>query len=131
MKSISPKKLFLIDGIGALISAVLIGVILTKINELIGIALPVLQFLAIPPVAFAVFSFNYFLNLPKNWKLYLTIIAIANLLYCLLTTGVILYYSETISNLGLSYFIAEIIVILVLVSIEFKTVKTIPIETNG
>lgn len=117
---ISPKKLFLIDGLGALVSALLIGVVLTKIHEHIGLPLPVLQFLAIPPVAFAVYSFNYFLNVPSNWQLYLKIIATVNIAYCLLTSLVMFHYKESLTTLGLGYFVTEIMVVLILVAVEIQ-----------
>jgi hypothetical protein len=73
---------------------------------------------------FAVYSISCFLFLNKNWRIFLKAIVTANLLYCCLTTGLGIYYYSKLAILGLTYFLAEIAVIVGLVYIEFQTLKT-------
>ena len=49
---LNPKKLFLIDGFGAIISAFLLGVVLVKFEEKIGVPVSVLYLLATIPLFF-------------------------------------------------------------------------------
>ena len=54
---LNSKKLFLIDGFGAIISAFLLGVVLVKFQEKIGVPVSVLYLLATIPVFFAAYDF--------------------------------------------------------------------------
>ena len=49
---------------------------------------------------------------------------IANLLYCILSAGVVLFFSSELTLVGFSYFIFEIVVILTLVYMEYKIYKS-------
>jgi hypothetical protein len=62
-----------------------------------------------------------FLGSPKNWRFYLKIIALANLLYCCLTLGLMIHCRQQIKPLGILYFVLEILVLLILVRLEWKT----------
>jgi hypothetical protein len=50
----NPKKLFLIDGLGALLSAILLGVVLVQLEYLFGIPKSTLYFLASLPCLFTI-----------------------------------------------------------------------------
>lgn len=49
------------------------------------------------------------------------IIATANLLYCCLTAGLIVVYYQELTVWGLTYFVLEMAVIVVLAAIEWQT----------
>lgn len=119
--NINPKKLFLIDSLGALLSAGMLGIVLTRFESTVGMPKQVLYFLAILACIFAVYSFLCFLWVKSNWQIYLKIIALVNLAYCCLTIGLIIYEYQELTNLGLCYFVLEIIVVTVLAMIELKT----------
>ena len=119
MKAIS-KKLFLADAIGAMVSAFFLGIVLVQLNDLIGMPIKTLYILAVLPCFFAVYSFCCYFFIKKEWKSFLKIIAVVNLLYCCLTIGLMFFYSAELKVLGWIYFVAEILVIIALVSIEFK-----------
>lgn len=120
LNTIEPKKLFLIDSIGALLSAILLGLILPRFEYFIGISPTVLYGLAVIPCFFAAYSFLCFLIKIENWRLFMKIIAIANTLYCCLTASLMLYFYQKITTLGIIYFTFEIIIILFLANIEWK-----------
>ena len=115
-----PRQLFLIDALGALLSAFLLGVVLVTFEPIFGMPVDVLYCLALVAVVFAVFSFFYYLWNPKNWPSFLKIIAISNVIYCAVTMGLVIYLYAQLTALGVLYFILEVLVILSLVRVEWK-----------
>ena len=126
LNKINPRTLFLVDGVGALVSAVMLGVVLVQLEPLIGMPRRVLYVLALIPCFFMVYSFLCFLKPPQNWKFFMRMIAIANLSYCALTLGLVIYLFPQLTVLGFTYFILEIIVVVTLVIIELKTASHFP-----
>lgn len=116
-----PKILFLVDGYGALLSSLLYIAVLANFEEVFGmprVEVYVLSFLA---GLYAIYSFScYHLKL-KNWPLFMKVIAIANLLHCCLTIGLVIYYFDIITILGLIYFAGEVIIVVALAKLEYKT----------
>ena len=123
MSKMQPKKLFLVDSLGALLSAILLGFILARFEPTFGMPQKVVHVLAVIPCIFSLYSFFCFFIKIGNWKPYMKIIAIANLLYCCLTFGLMVYYYQQLTVLGLIYFILEIIVVVILAFIELKFSK--------
>lgn len=120
----NPKKLFLIDGIGALVSIFFLGVVLVWLDDKIGMPINVLYILASLPIFFAIYSFCCYFLLKSNWRPYLKGIAILNLMYCLLTIGLLFFYDHNLTFLGWTYFILELLVIVIIAGIELKASKS-------
>ena len=120
MKELSHKQLFLIDGIGALISALFLGVILVQLESYIGMPVQVLELLALLALVFAVYSFSCHLASPKKWRFFLKLIALINSSYCLLTLLLVIWNYHSLTRLGFTYFAAEMLVILILVRVEWR-----------
>ncbi len=118
-----PKNIFIIDGFGALLTALLLFFVLRNFNSFFGLPKTTLGHLTFLALVFSVYSFSCFLMITNNWKVYLKIICIINIFYCLLTIGIILYYYESISVFGVAYFLGEIIAIGGIVLLEMRTVK--------
>jgi putative flippase GtrA len=116
---LNPKKLFLIDGCGAFLSAFFLGFVLIKLEELFGIPSSVLYFLASIPIFYVMYDFYCYW---KHLKIGLLLkgIAVLNLVYCCISIGIISYYFNTIKMLGWTYIIVEIILIIFLAMIEFR-----------
>lgn len=126
MKSLlldSPQKIFLLDAIGAIITALILGIVFTTFQEYIGMPREILISLSLIAVVFCTYSFSCFFFLKSIWKPYLKAIAIANLLYCIITTVLIITLFHQLTFLGLLYFMGEIIVIGVLVYFEFSVLN--------
>ena len=101
---LNPKKLFLIDGFGAILSAFLLGVVLVKFEEIFGIPTSVLYFLATIPIFFVIYDvFCY----QKHLKIGLLLkgIAVLNILYCCISIGLISCHFSSITILGWTYII--------------------------
>ena len=110
----SKKQLFLIDCLGALASAFMLGIVLPSFESIIGMPKNVLYLLAFIAASFFFHSLWCFWNSDKNTKQRLKIIAIANLLYCCLTLALTLFYLKTLTIICLIYFALEMIIIVAL-----------------
>jgi hypothetical protein len=117
------KKLFLIDGFGALLSAFLLGVVLVEFNDFFGIPVKTLYFLAFLPCLFALYDFYCYFNKNTHSGIYLKTIAFINIAYCILSLGFALYHHREITILGWGYIILEIIIVLILANIELKVAR--------
>lgn len=118
--ALQPKTLFLIDGIGALVTAFLLFAVLKTFHEYFGMPECVLTWLSAIAVVFSIYSLTCSFLVKRNWKPFLVIIATANLLYCCLTTLLVVYYFPFLTILGVLYFLGEIAIICGLVFIELK-----------
>jgi len=115
-----PKAIFIVDSIGAFISSFCLFIISRFYNNYFGGDSSTLILLAILPNIFCIYSVCCYLFIKHRYKPFILIIAVANLLYCLLTFLLISYFFTTFTILGRSYFILEIMVIAFLVYIELN-----------
>jgi hypothetical protein len=116
--SISVKKLLLVDGIGAILTCLLLSQLLARMEPLFGMPPDVLYILAGIAGIFAIYSLGGWLFLKNNGRTYLRIIAIANSLYCLTTLILVIYFFPVLTWLGIAYFLGEIALVLFLVRWE-------------
>lgn len=117
----NPKRLFLLDSLGALLSAFLLGVVLPSFQPTFGMPHNVLYGLAALACLFAIYSFWNYRWFKENWRPYLRGIAIVNLLYCGLTAALVIFFRQELTRWGLLYFLLEMVVIIALVVLEFRT----------
>ncbi|MCI4670620.1 MAG: hypothetical protein MRZ79_20970 [Bacteroidia bacterium] len=113
-----PKTLFLIDALGALLSAVLLGVVLVEFQSYIGMPKEILYRLAFLAGIFAAYSFFCYARIKARWPIFLRIIAITNILYSILTMGLVFYLHNDMTLLGYLYFILEVIIVVTLALAE-------------
>lgn len=118
--TISPKRLFLIDGLGALLTASLLLFLLARFEPLFGMPRQILHILSSVAAVFAVYSLACHLLVRRNPKAFLRLIAVANAAYCAATAVLVYRHSSRLTALGLAYFIGEIIVIGILVHLEWR-----------
>jgi hypothetical protein len=121
--TLKPKIIFLIDSLGALVTAFFLFAILRTFNEYVGMPQITLTYLSLIAVIFCLYSTTCFFLLKDNWRPFLRIISIANLLYCFLTTGLVISYHQNLTGIGMAYFVGEIIVVSGLIFVELKTLK--------
>jgi hypothetical protein len=65
------KKLLLFDGFGAMLSALLLGMVLVRWQHLIGMPVQVLHILAAVAGLFSCYSFTSYFMTNDNWRSYL------------------------------------------------------------
>lgn len=120
-----PKKLFLLDFSGALVTFFSLFVILRSFNSYFGMPETVLLYLSAAAGCLCVYSFVCFLFLQSKWAAFIRAVAIANLLYCLLTTVIVILFYQQLTLLGIIYFIGEIIIVSTLAFVELSVANRI------
>lgn len=119
-----PRIMLLIDAIGALTTSLMLGIVLAKNVDLFGMPTDVLQPLSAVAACFAVYSFCGYL-FAKKYKLYIRIIALANLSYCIASAALTIINRHTLTSLGIMHFIGEIIIILSIFYIEWRVANNL------
>ena len=115
---IDGRSIFLLDGVGAVVSVLLLGVVLPALQPWIGMPLRVLHLLALIPILYAVYSLCcYWLVDHRNPRWLLAIMA-ANTLYCVLTAILVTVHVGEMTRLGIVYFVADALVIAGVVAFE-------------
>ncbi len=120
----NPQKLFLLDSLGAFLTASLLAVIST-FESSFGMPKPILYDLALLAIFYGIYSMACSLLLEKNWAAFIYILSIANVLYCLLCAGLVIYSYSQLTTWAILYFALEILVVSGLVCIEQKTAQSI------
>lgn len=115
----NPRSLFVIDGLGALVSAISLGLVLSNLVGIFGIPQETLYLLASFPVFFALFDLLSYRQ-KKGIRRNLRAIAWANLLYCGLSIVLSFYHFETITLWGWAYIIGEVLIVVFLALLELK-----------
>lgn len=123
LANLTSKKLFLVDTWGALISAFLLGVVLVYFQSYIGLPTHLLRWLSLLAIGLATYSATCFISNPTNWRLFLKLISILNLLYCLLTISLMIQYFSQLTILGIAYFVGEIIIVIAIAFVEMRFTK--------
>jgi len=118
------------DGIGAILSAFLLGVVLVRFESIFGIPYSTLYLLASIPIFFAIYDFlSYRMDHVKTDR-FLMGIAVMNLLYCCLSIGFAIYHKHTITGLGWTYIIVEVLIITALAIFEIRIARKLKFEKN-
>ncbi|MEM1318667.1 MAG: hypothetical protein AAGG75_00355 [Bacteroidota bacterium] len=125
-----PKPLFLIDGIGALVSAFLLGVVLVRLEPMFGMPPEALYVLALPPCFFALYDLGcYFAPLRRPGP-FLRLIALANLGYCALSIYMVLDHAVQLTVLGWFYFMGELLIVILLAAQEMQVARRLSAEED-
>lgn len=119
----SPHQLFLMDGIGALFSALLLGGVLAKYHTFIGIPPETLFFLAAFPVLYVLYDVYCYRTMPDHVHVKIKGVVGLNLLYTLISIGVLVLFKERLTAVAYLYFSLELMVIFLLVLLELKVLK--------
>lgn len=114
------KTLFLIDSIGAFMTAFSLFAIVQQFNEHFGMPKNVLTYLSVIAVCFCIYSAACFLFLKGGLTPFIKFIGVANLIYCALTIGLMIKYYPLLTIIGTSYFLIEIVIICALSYVELN-----------
>ncbi len=120
VKDWSPGKVFLADAIGALVTSGTLGLVLVQFNEYFGLSKQFFHFLALFVLPYCIYSISILLAKPINWPLFLKGIALANAGYCVLTLSLVFLKRETATVLGITYFMAEALIIFFIAYVEWR-----------
>lgn len=116
-----PSLLFLTDSVGAFMTCFMLLGVLPNLEDHFAMPAPILTLLGIIAAAFFIYSGICFFLVKHSWGKYLSIIMVANILYCCLTVTILILYYPSLTYLDISYFVGEIIIVSLLVFIEYQT----------
>lgn len=116
----TPKRLFLIDGLGALVSAVMLGVVWVAFESFFGLPSSTCYFLALFPCLFAIYDAYAFFSKRQKISLLLKGIALLNTGYCVLSLALATYHYASLTTYGWVYLLLEIGIVLGLASVEWR-----------
>lgn len=119
------KTLFLIDTLGALLTAIFLFVIMRHFSRYFGMPKTGLACLWTTAVCFCIYSAACFLFLKGPRVFFIRIIGAANLLYCVLLIGLLIKFRHLLTIIGTAYFLIEIAIISALGYLELNVAKEI------
>ena len=123
MMKINARTILLCDGLGASLSAVMLGIILPAFKPLVGLPISLLHLLATLALLYAAYDFCCLRWADHGHPQWLSAIILANLSHVILTLIYLWVYRREIQTFGVVYFIGEIFVVLVIVVYQVKIVK--------
>lgn len=116
-----PHRLLLIDGLGAGLTASILGIVAWQFPALFGIPPIVLKLLFSIAVIYAAYSFSSYRFARSGHASLLKIIAVANLCYCCLTIAMVAIYFSSMTIPGIAYFAVECFIIIGLAILELRS----------
>jgi len=122
--NVNESSIFLLDGAGALLSVFLLGVMLPALQHWIGMPSYIFYYLATWAFGCLVYDLACFRFANHRDPKWLRGIMAANVLYCLLTVVLLVIHFKEMTSWGITYFLAEIPVILGLVFFERNIVRS-------
>jgi hypothetical protein len=123
--STKPRLLFLLDGLGAAATTIALLFVLRPFGHYIGMPIDIVNNLSVLGFVFCVYSIGCYFLLKRNWSPFLSIIACCNLLYCVATITLLYLNYSSLTRLGISYFLVEIVIIGLIVYIEFRVASAL------
>lgn len=120
----NPKKIFLIDALGALLTAILLFGILAQLEKYFGMPSNVLYTLSGVAFCLFIYSISCYQLINSNWKPFLKIIIGCNSIYLLVSMACIVLHSDKLTELGWMYFILEFVVIGILIIVEYNMLQS-------
>ena len=114
------RRLFLIDAVGALVSALMLGVALPLMQERIGLPRPVLLVLAAIALLLMAYSLAHTSGVLPARPARLRALIACNIAYGALTTVLLAAFASEVKALGFVYFIAELCVLSAIVWFEIR-----------
>lgn len=114
---------FLFDALGALLSALLLGLVLPSLQAYVGMPVSVLHFLAGIACIFLLYSSVCYFFVREGWLPFLKAIIAANSIYIIISVGLIFYHFQQLTSWGITYFVLEIIVLFGVVAYEARVYR--------
>jgi len=114
-----PQRVFLLDGLGALLTAFMHGFVLIKFHDQVGMPPAVLYALSVIALVFAIYSLTCAKIAKDNWRLLLRIVVVANLVFGALSIAMVFIFFHDLHLLGFVYFGLEIIVLGLIANFEY------------
>lgn len=118
LEALTVRQLFLLDGLGAVLTAILLGVVLPALEPAFAMPRRILLVLALVAAGFAVYSLTCHFRAARPRPL--LGIAVANTAYCISTLGLVVSLRGALTWLDFAYFLGEILLVATLVVVEVR-----------
>ena len=118
-----PKSILFIGAIGAGVTTILLGLVLTQFETEFGIPKDTLYIMASFPCLFIIYDLIGFLFISASFNKRTKEIAWLNLGYCLLSLIMLVFHRNDLTFLGWIYFVAELAIVLFLANLELNLAK--------
>lgn len=112
--------MFLIDGIGALGSAIILGLVLGRFEQLFGMPEDALMMLAAMAVGFSLYDVIAYLAPGRHTRVLLRGISLLNVGYWGVSVALLVWHANQMTNLGWFYVLGESLIVLFLARTEWK-----------
>ena len=120
---VDPRPVFVIDGVGAVTSAVLLGLVLPFGAEKLGTTREALWTLAVFPLIYAAIDVACVVVGRSRSRTSLVVIAVLNAAYPLITASVLGRDGVALSALGAVYFVVECGIVITLAGVELHLAR--------
>ena len=127
---INQRNIFLLDGCGALLTAISTGIIIPRYFAGVGLSLWILYAMGILAATFAIYSLCCYFLTKQIKPLLLAAIISANFFYVVLAVAVLSIFHE-LTWLGRAYFSAEIFILIGVLMIEIKVYRNFSAELKS
>ena len=117
------KRIFLIDGAGALVSTLALGLVLPAFQSHIGMPSEILYGLAAAPALFLIYDLSVVRWAKSGLAPWLKGIIAGNTAYALASVILFVKHFDALTSLGLAYFVLELLVLAVLIAYEIKILQ--------
>jgi hypothetical protein len=117
------RTLLFIDGMGALATALMTGLVLPRFFDSGGMPRGVLYTFAAVGLLCCAYSLSCRFLVRGDTSRFLKGIIAANTLYALATTVAVIQFYDGLNSFGVAYFVGEVVIILVLVGLEVQSLK--------
>lgn len=118
-----PAALFMVDSFGVALTSLSLYIISRNFTENFGLPGYILTYLSLIALVLCIYSAVCFFFLKDHCTPFLKTIALGNFFYCMLTLLLMFRFFNELTLLGLTYFFAEIIIILALIYLELMLAR--------
>ena len=127
----TPRRLLALDAVGALFTAILLGLVLVRFSAAFGVSERTFHFLAGFAAAICIHSLALALLDPPEWVARVKAMAVINLAYAGVVLDVVVTRLGAITLLGAAYFVGEALVIGAIAAYEWRFATRTPAPDPG
>lgn len=125
-----PRRVFLIDALGALLTALSLSFVLVPLETYFGMPDSSLYLLSAIAFCLFIYSLSCYKFVKSHFKPFLATLVVINSLYCFISIGFVLKAYTLLTSLGKAYFLLEIIIIATLIRVEWKTYRHLSLKKS-
>ena len=115
-----PERLLLVDALGAMTSALMMGIVVPIVDDWLGIPVVMSQTLALIPIGMILYDLLSYWRCTHRIAICLKGIAMLNLSYCIISIVHAIYYRKSIMVWGWTYLGLELLILIALIWLEWQ-----------